>query len=448
MAAGTRRLPVVVVVGRPNVGKSTLFNRLTRSRRALVHDLPGVTRDRIFGEAERPGGATVTVVDTGGLLLGDEDRFVPLIRDQAEAAIRDGDVVLFLLDGEAGPIPEDREIADYLRGLGPPVVPVVNKGDRKGVDLQAPEFHRLGLGNAVVVSAEHGTGLDGLWEALEPHLPPAEVGEDAVESGEGEIPVAVVGRPNVGKSSLVNRLLGDERLLVTEVAGTTRDAVDTLLEQDGVRYRLIDTAGIRRKGRTERGPEVLSVVMARRYLERAHLCLLVVDAVEGITNQDAHVGGYAWEAGRGVVLVVNKWDLVDDRERARARLEDEVARQMKFMRHAPRIYLSALTGRGVHRLLPAVDRLHRAFSVRIAAGDLNRVVRAAWERNPPPSAGRKAPRLFYCSQVHHQPPHFALFTNLRRAPHFSQMRYFDNVLRESFGLDGVPIRVMIKGRKS
>jgi GTP-binding protein len=439
-------LPVVVVVGRPNVGKSTLFNRLTRSRRALVHDLPGVTRDRIFGEAERFGGGVVSVVDTGGLLMEDEDTFVPLIRGQAESAIRDGDVVIFLLDGESGPIPEDREISDYLRELGVPVVPVVNKGDRKGVDLQAHEFHRLGLGDPVVISAEHGTGIDLLWDALDRHLPPDEKAEDESDGSGDEIPVAVVGRPNVGKSSLINCLLGDERLLVTEISGTTRDAIDTILEKDGVRYQFVDTAGIRRKGKTDRGPEVLSVVMARRYLERADLCLVVVDADEGITNQDAHVAGYAWEAGRAVILVINKWDLVKDRAMGRDRLEDQAGQLLKFMRHSQRIYLSALNGRGVHRLFPAMQNLHDAYRKRTSTTVLNRILSDAWESRPPAMMGKKAPRLYYCSQVRHSPPHFVLFTNLPKTPHFSYMRYLENVLREALGLDGVPFRVIIRGR--
>jgi GTP-binding protein len=440
-------LPVVVVVGRPNVGKSTLFNRLTRSRRALVHDLPGVTRDRIFGEADRPGGGAVTLVDTGGLLMEDEDTFIPLIRGQAEAAIRDGDAVIFLLDGEAGPIPEDREIADYLRGLGVPVVPVVNKGDRKGVELQSHEFHRLGLGDPVVISAEHGVGVDLLWDALDPHLPLADEEEDADRATGDEIPVAVIGRPNVGKSSLINRLLGDERLLVSEVSGTTRDAVDTILEKDGVRYQFVDTAGIRRKGKTDRGPEVLSVVMARRYLERADLCLVVVDAEEGITKQDAHVAGYAWEAGRGVILVVNKWDLIENRGQGREKIEYQAGQHLKFMRHAPRVYLSALNGKGVHRLFPAMQNLHQAYRLRASTNDLNRILQEAWESRPPAMAGKKAPRLYYCTQTRQSPPHFVLFTNLPKSPHFSYMRYLENVLRKALGLDGVPFRVIIRGRE-
>jgi len=221
-----------------------------------------------------------------------------------------------------------------------------------------------------------------------------------------------------------------------------------VLEKDGVRYLLVDTAGIRRKGKTDRGPEVLSVVMARRYLERADICLLVVDAEEGITNQDAHVGGYAWEAGRAVILVINKWDLMENREQARVRLEDQADRQLKFMRHAPRVYLSALNGKGVHRLFPAMRAVHEAYRRKGATTELNRVMRRAWDERPPPMAGSKAPKLYYCSQVRRAPPQFVLFTNLPKPPHFSYIRYLENVLREAFGLEGVPIRVMIRGRKS
>jgi GTP-binding protein len=283
---------------------------------------------------------------------------------------------------------------------------------------------------------------------LDPHLPA--VGEDGPEEErrEGETSVAIIGRPNVGKSSLVNRLVGDARVLVSEVPGTTRDAIDVILERDGARFRFVDTAGIRRKGRTDRGPEVLSVVMARRALERADLCLLMVDASEGITRQDAHIGGYAWSAGRGVALVVNKWDLIKDREKNRRVIEDQAAQHLKFMRHSPRVFISALNGKGVHRLFPAMSSLEQAYRTRTSTNDLNRIVRTAWERSPPPSAASRAPRLYYCSQVHHAPPHFILFTNLSRNPHFSYVRYLENALREALGLAGVPIRVIIRGRKS
>ncbi len=441
-----KRQPTVVIVGRPNVGKSTLFNRLTRSRRALVHDLPGVTRDRIVGEAVSPEGRVVTLVDTGGLVPGGEEVILAQIRTQAEAAIRDADVVLLLLDGAAGPVPQDQEIADYLRTLGVTVVPVVNKGDRGGVELGAHEFHRLGLGEPVVVSAEHGAGMDELWTAVAPFLG-AEGPEEGVdvESGD-EIQVAIVGRPNVGKSSLLNRLAGEPRVLVDQVPGTTRDAVDVVLEREGVRYRFVDTAGIRRKGRTEKGPEVLSVVLARRYLERAQICLVVIDVDEGITRQDGHVAGYAWEAGRAVALVVNKWDLVTDGDEARRRIEDQVTHQLKFLHRAPLVTISALTGRGVHRLYPLLGDLYAAYRTEVGTAELNRLVRDAWLKRPPPTGGRSEAKLFYCSQVHRAPPHFVLFTNLSRPPHFSYLRYLENELRGALGLEGVPIRVMIKGR--
>jgi GTP-binding protein len=437
---------VVVIVGRPNVGKSTLFNRLTASRRALVHDLPGVTRDRIFGEAETRAGGRVTVIDTGGLLLGDEDQFVPMIRSQAEEAIRGADAVIFILDGQAGPIPEDHEISDYLRTLGVPVVPIVNKADRAGVELSAHEFHRLGLGEPVAISAEHGIGIDDLWEALDCHLVHPEV-EDEPGRYDDEVHVAIIGRPNVGKSSLFNRLVGESRVLVSEVPGTTRDAVDVVMERDGVRYRFVDTAGIRRKGRTDKGPEVLSVVMVRRHLERADLCLLLIDATEGITRQDGHVAGYAWDSGRAVGIVANKWDLVENHGLGRERIEDQVARSLKFIRHSPTVFLSALTGKGVHRLFPLMNRLDQAFRVRVSTGDLNRILKTAWEERPPSSPGRREPKIYYCTQINHAPPRFVLFTNLTADLHFSYMRYLENTLRNSLGLEGVPIRVMIKGRQ-
>jgi GTP-binding protein len=441
-------LPVIVILGRPNVGKSTLFNRLTRSRRALVHDQPGVTRDRIIGEAERPDGGLVTVIDTGGLLLEDKgsDRFIPLIRSQAEAALRDADAVLFLVDGGVGPIPEDREISGYLRSLEVPVVLAVNKDDRRGVDLQAQEFHSLGLGEPVAISAEHGTGLEQLWMQLEPLLGEP-VGAADEEPRPQEIQVAIVGRPNVGKSSLLNRLVGESRALVSEIPGTTRDAVDVMIEKDQQQYRFVDIAGIRRKGRTDRGPEVLSVVMARRHVERADLALVLVDAAEGVTRQDAHVAGYAWDAGRAVALVVNKCDLMQNREQERRHLDYQIDQNLKFMRHAPRAFVSALTGKGVSKLFPLMAQLDAAYRTRITTSELNQILKQAWDSRPPSVPGKTAPKLFYASQVHHAPPSFVLFTNLTRDLHFSYLRHLENVLRKSLHLAGVPIRVMIRGRK-
>ena len=442
-----KRQPTIVIVGRPNVGKSTLFNRLTKSRRALVHDLPGVTRDRIIGDGPWRGG-TATIIDTGGLIFEDSDVFVPLIRTQADVAARGADAVVFLVDGEAGLMPEDQDISGWLRTIDVPVVMAVNKSDRSGVDTQAFEFFSLGFGEVAVISAEHGLGLADLWDLLEPHL--ADFGDDVEEEIEDprEARIAIIGRPNVGKSSLLNQLVGDERVLVSEVPGTTRDAVDAVLEREDIFFRLVDTAGIRRKGRTDKGPEVLSVVMARKHLEMAHVCLLVVDAVEGITNQDGHIAGYAWEAGRGVIVVVNKWDLIEDREAARHRIEDQIARSMKFMRHSPVVFLSALTGKGVHKLFPIMGAIHQARGQRISTPDLNRMLKTAWEQRPPSMQGRKEPKFYYATQIQSAPPSFVLFTNMQGKPHFSYLRYLENILRENLGLDGVPIRVMIKGRKN
>jgi len=435
--------PTIVIVGRPNVGKSTLFNRLTRVRRAITHDLPGVTRDRIAGDARRPGGGTAVIVDTGGF-EAESDAPIPVqIRKQALMAVEGAAAVVLVVDGQSGLIPADEELAAALRHTGRPTVVAVNKGDRRDAQLAADEFSALGFPQ-VTVSAEHGGGISALWEELEPLLPPAQEQAKPAE----ELAIAIVGRPNVGKSSLLNRLLGEERVLVSEFPGTTRDAIDTIIEHRDARVRLIDTAGIRRKGRTDRGPEVLSVVMARRAIERADVCLLLVDASEGITAQDTHVAGHIVDAGRGVVVVVNKTDIMADGSRAAKRaLEQKVLDHLKFLHDTPVFLVSVLTGAAVNRLLPAAFAVGRAFRARVGTGELNRVLRQAWERRPPPG-GTRPPRLYYATQTGAAPPRFALFVSGEGRFHFSYMRYLENAVREAFPFAGVPIRFIMRGKRT
>ena len=436
--------PTVAVVGRPNVGKSTLFNRLTRSRRAITHDLPGMTRDRVAADAPRPQGGVVVLVDTGGFEPNSEAQIPALIRGQAMFAVREADAVIFLVDGATGMIPADEEISGELRRTGKPVVVVVNKADRRDAAAGYGEFTAFGW-PVVAFSAEHGLGVIELWQELDAILPPAGDEETAAPP---ELAVAIVGKPNAGKSSLTNCLLGSERVLVSEVPGTTRDSVDSLVVWQGHTVRLVDTAGIRRKGRTDRGPEVLSVVMARRAIERAQVCLVVVDAEQGITSQDVHVAGLVSESGRGTVLVVNKSDLVavGDESDARERLKDQTLDRLKFIKDTPVVFTSAVTGAGVERLLPAALRVGHAFYRRITTGELNRVLHQAWERKPPPG-GKKPPRLYYATQLSGGPPRFVLFTSGTGELHFSYMRYLENAVRAAFDLAGVPIRFMMRGKR-
>ena len=434
--------PTIAIVGRPNVGKSTLVNRLARSRRSLTHDLAGMTRDRVAADAPRPAGGTVVVVDTGGFEPESELPIPAKVREQAMIAVADADAVVLLVDGAQGLVPADSEIAGELHRAGKPVVVAVNKQDRRDAAHGDAEFAALGF-PVVAISAEHGLGIGDLWDELEAVLPsPQEEGEPE----QAELSVAIVGRPNVGKSSLLNRLLGEERVLVSEVPGTTRDAVDTLVACGSRTVRLIDTAGIRRKGRTDEGPEVLSVVMARRAIERAEVCLLLVDAGEGLTAQDTHVAGYVSEAGRGVVVVVNKVDLVagEDRE-ARRRLKEQVLDRLKFLKDTPTVFVSALSGAGLPHVLPAALEVGEAFRLRVGTGELNRVLRAAWERQPPP-AGRRPPRLFYATQAGTAPPRFVLFVSGTGRLHFSYLRYLENTVRAAFPLAGTPIRFRIRGK--
>jgi GTP-binding protein len=433
-------MATIAIVGRPNVGKSTLFNRLTRSRKALTHDLPGVTRDRVAADASRPGGGTVVVVDTGGFEPESGESIPVQIRRQALRAVADADAVVLVVDGAQGIVPADEEIAAILHRTGRPVVLAVNKEDRRDAADAEGDFGRLGF-PAVAISAEHGRGISSLWEALEPHLPPP----DEAVAPAVELAVAIVGRPNVGKSSLLNRLLGEERVLVSEVPGTTRDAVDTMLEWRGHRLRLVDTAGIRRRGRTERGPEVLSVVMARKAIERAQVCLLLLDGGEGVTAQDTHVAGLVSEAGRGAVVIVNKADLLPAGEGVRRESAERIRERLKFMHDTPLLFASALSGSGVAKILARVLDVGAGYTRRVATGELNRVLRAAWERHPPPG-GKRPVRLYYATQTGSGPPRFALFTSATTGLHFSYMRYLENALREAFPFEGVPVTFIMRGR--
>ena len=435
-------MPTVAIVGRPNVGKSTLFNRLTRSRKALTHDLPGVTRDRVAGDARRPGGGTVVVVDTGGFEPESGEPIPVLIRHQALRAVEDADAVVLVVDGAQGMVSADEEIAAVLRRAGRPVVLAVNKEDRRDAAAGEADFARLGI-PAVALSAEHGRGIDALWEALEPYLPPPEEAAPA----EVELAVAIVGRPNVGKSSLLNRLLGEERVLVSEVPGTTRDAVDTLLEWRGRHVRLVDTAGIRRRGRTERGPEVLSVVMARKAIERSQVCLVVLDGGEGVTAQDTHVAGLVTEAGRGAVVVVNKSDLLPAGAAARREGAERIRERLKFLHDTPLVFVSALTGAGVSKVLAHALEVGAGYTRRVTTGELNRVLRAAWERHPPPG-GKRPVRLYYATQTGSAPPRFTLFTSATSGLHFSYLRYLENAVRAAFPFEGVPVTFIMRWRGS
>jgi GTP-binding protein len=441
-----KRPPRVAVVGRPNVGKSTLFNRISGARIAIVDSVAGSTRDRNVTPVEW-GGKSFELVDTGGVLESTDAPIDEQVALQVGIAIEEADVICWVVDGRAGLLPEEQFLAAKLRPIQDRVLLVVNKIDSAARVGEALEFHRLGFPRMFETSAEHGLGVAELLDAVVTLLP--ERGEGADESEETEIRIAIVGRPNVGKSSLLNRLAGEERAVVSEVAGTTRDAVDTVVEVEGQSYRFVDTAGIRRRGKAPALADRVSVLYAERAIERAELCLLVLDATMGVTTEDAAIGSRIAEAGRGVVLVFNKWDLVDEREAQAKELELSAREKMPHLDFAPLAFLSAKSGRGVSGVFPRIRKVREEQQRRISTPELNRFLQSASSRLPPRARDGKEVRLLYVTQTGIAPPRFLVFSNRgQKELDASYPRYLARRLRESYGFEGTPIRVAIRKRKT
>lgn len=433
--------PVIVIVGRPNVGKSTLFNRLSRSKTALVDDRPGITRDRLYTRVTH-GGVTVGLVDTGGFEDLDQDPLLREVRTQVKRAVEDSDRVIFMVDGREGVMPGDEEMAQVLRRAGKEVFLAVNKIDGPEHDHLAHEFHRLGFKRVHPISAAHGYGVKAFIGDAVRGLPASEAEKD----DPSQIRVSVLGRPNAGKSSLINRILKQDRLVVSELPGTTRDTVDTLFRHETREYLLIDTAGIRRKSRVRAKIDKFSMIKAIKSLERCHVALILIDAGEGVSDQDARICGYALERGRGIVLVVNKWDLVKGDTAKRRLLDKALERQLRFASFAPRVNVSALTGERVMKLFGKVNTVYDQFSKRIGTGTLNRCIQKVIERHPPPWAGRGRLKFFYAAQSRTRPPTFVIFVNRPDMLHFSYERFLMNQLRQELGLEHTPLKLRFRKR--
>jgi GTP-binding protein len=431
--------PLVALVGRPNVGKSTLFNRIIGERRAIIQDEPGTTRDRNYGEGEWLG-REFLVVDTGGLLLRDEDHFAPRIRQQALAAMEEADAIVFVVDAKDGLTTADREVAELLRTTTKPVVLAANKAESHERRMNAVEFYELGIGEPITITAQHGTGVGDLLDEVVAVLPPRTVEDEDDES----IRVAIVGRPNVGKSSLLNKLLREERVMVSPIAGTTRDAIDTALTWEGQPFTLIDTAGIRRRGKVEHGVEYVSVLGAMKALERADVALLLIDAVDGVTAQDTHVAGYILENYKSVVVVVNKWDAIEKDTHTMPEYEARVREELAFMPYVPVMFISALTGQRVNKVLEMVQLVYAERHKRVPTAELNRLMRDVTTRHAPPTQGNRKLRFRFATQAEISPPTFVFFVNHEEMVHFSYQRYIENNLREQYKFVGTPIRMRFR----
>jgi GTP-binding protein len=434
--------PIVAIVGRPNVGKSTFFNRITRTRDAIVDDLPGVTRDRNFGDVVWDDKA-FTLVDTGGFAEGDADAFAPHIRHQVEQAIVDADAIVLMLDGKGGSSPFDADLIHTLRTVAKPVFYVVNKIDGEGQEKALSDFYGLGIDTLYPVSAEHGYGIADFMDELTAGFQDA----GAEQEHSDVIRIAVVGKPNAGKSSLINTILGEARLVVSDVAGTTRDAIDSAVARGAQTYVLVDTAGIRRKGKVSQRLEKFSIIKALRSLERCDVALIVVDAEQGLSEQDVRVAGYAHDRGCGAIFLLNKWDLVDNRDgQALKRFTEKLRLDAKFLNFAPVITVSAKTGLRIQRVFPAVDGVYAQYAARITTGQLNKAMDKALTRTQPPLHKGKRLKFYYATQVSTRPPTFVSFVNFPDGVHFSYRRYLVNQIREAFALDKTPLRLLLRQR--
>ncbi len=432
-------MPVVAIVGRPNVGKSTIFNRLVGERIAIVEDKPGVTRDRLYGKGEwlnRP----FHVIDTGGIEIGDTDEILTQMRLQAELAIDEADVIILVVDSRTGVTEADQEVARMLNRTKKPIVLAVNKVDNPEMRNEIYEFYQLGVGDPFPVSGAHGLGLGDLLDEVFKNVPET---DEEVESDD-IIRVSIIGRPNVGKSSLTNAILGEERVIVSDIAGTTRDAVDTPFEKDGQRYVLVDTAGMRKRGKVYETTEKYSVMRALKAIEDSDVVLVVLNGEEGIIEQDKKIAGYAHEAGKGVIIVVNKWDAVEKDDKTMQRFIEEIREEFKYLDYAPILFVSAKTKQRVHTILPKVNQVAEAHAMRVPTATLNDLITDATIMAPPPTDKGKRLKINYATQAAVKPPTFILFVNDPELMHFSYERYIENKIREAFVFEGTPIRILTR----
>ena len=432
--------PIVAIVGRPNVGKSALFNKLIGQRLSIVEDTPGVTRDRIYGESDW-NGRKFTLIDTGGIEPRTDSEILTFMREQALLAIDHADVIVFLTDIKTGLTASDQEVASMLQRSGKPIVLAVNKMDSTGtVNPDFYEFYNLGLGDPIALSAVHGHGTGDLLDECVKYFPPE--GDD--EEDDDRIQVAIIGKPNVGKSSLTNKILGQQRTIVSDMAGTTRDAIDSYFENETGKYVFIDTAGMRKKSKVDESIERYSVLRAQMAIERADVCLILIDAQEGVTEQDTKVAGMAHEAGKASIIVVNKWDLIEKDGKTMDKMREDIRRDLGYMTYAPVLFISAMTGQRVERLFELIQYVNNQAATRITTGMLNSVLADAQTRVQPPTDKGRRLKIYYMTQAGVKPPHFICFCNDARLFHFSYQRYLENQIRTVFGLEGTPIRMTIR----